>query len=444
MGRDGLFRRHARHEERAGGAALRACLSRAAACGYRPPVLPDAPPRRRRWLRRLTVAVLVMLVLVVALLGGAGWYYAGEIHAGALAVDRTPPETVEDTLVETVDGDKAVLRRTGEARDDDPLRRPDTYGLVWDGGAGLVSGPPEARDDGSVVRSLDVVTGEPPAPGTPADLRTDVWTDPRAAHGVDFEDVGIPCAGGTCPAWFVPGEGPTWMVFVHGKGGTRTEGLRALGPAVDAGLPSLLISYRNDEGAPADPTGEYRYGDTEWRDLEAAVDFAIGRGAERVVLFGASMGGGIVAAFLERSDRADVVAGVVLDAPMLDLDATVDHGAAQRELPVIGGLPDVLTSTAEWIAGRRYDLDWAAVDHLPGDWLEVPALVFHGTDDDTVPISVTDEFATGRPDLVQAVRVEGAGHVRSWNVDPRGYERRESAFLACVTAAEPPSTCRVA
>jgi uncharacterized protein len=230
-------------------------------------------------------------------------------------------------------------------------------------------------------------------------------------------------------------------VFVHGKCGSRTDGLRALGPAVDAGLPSLLISYRNDEGAPADPSGEYRYGDTEWRDLEAAVEYAVDGGAEHVVLFGASMGGGIVAAFLERSDRADVVAGIVLDAPMLDLDATVDHGAAQRELPVVGALPDGLTSVAEWIAGRRFDLDWAAVDHLPGDWLEVPALVFHGTDDDLVPISITDEFAAGRPDLVQAVRVEDAGHVRSWNVDPRGYERRESAFLACVTAAEPPFSC---
>jgi uncharacterized protein len=389
------------------------------------------------------VAVLVLVVLTAVLLGGAGWYYAGEIHEGALAVNRSPRTAVDDTVVESVDGGRAVLRRMGEAVDDDPLRRPETSGLVWDGGAGVVSGRPDVRDDGSVVRSLEVVDGRPPAPGTPADLRGDVWTDPRAAHGVDYRDVDIPCLDGECPAWFVPGEESTWMVFVHGKGGSRTEGLRALGPAVDAGLPSLLITYRNDEGAPADPSGEYGYGDTEWHDLEAAVDYAVGEGAERVVLFGASMGGGIVAAFLDRSDRADVVSGVVLDAPMLDLDATVEHGAAQRELPVIGALPDALTSVAEWIAGWRFDLDWDAVDHLPADWLEVPALVFHGTADATVPISLTDEFAIGQPDLVQAVRVEDAGHVRSWNVDPGGYERREASFLACVTAAEPASACPV-
>lgn len=402
---------------------------------------PDVSLPRPRRLRRLVVAALVLLLLGVVVVGGAGWYYAGEIHEGALAVDRSPRPAVDDTVVVGVDGGTAVLRRTGEAGDDDPLRRPETYGLVWDGGAGVVSGEPQPHDDGSVVRTLDVVDGRPPAPGTPADLRGDVWTDPGAAYGVPYVDVDVACGEGVCPAWSVAGEGSTWMVFVHGKGSTRAEGLRALGPAVDADLPSLLISYRNDEGAPTDPSGEYRYGDTEWRDLEAAVDFATGEGAERVVLFGASMGGGIVAAFLERSDRADVVAGVVLDAPMLDLDATVDHGAAQRELPVIGALPDFLTSTAEWLAGLRYGLDWAAVDHLPADWLEVPALVFHGTDDDTVPIAITDELATGRPDLVQAVRVEGAGHVRSWNVDPRGYERRESAFLACVTAARPAASC---
>jgi pimeloyl-ACP methyl ester carboxylesterase len=117
---------------------------------------------------------------------------------------------------------------------------------------------------------------------------------------------------------------------------------------------------------------------------------------------------------------------------MLDLDATVEHGAAQRDLPVVGGVPDVLTQTAQWIAGWRYDLDWDAVDHLPADWLEVPALVFHGTDDDRVPIATTDELAGDRPDLVTAVRVEGAGHVRAWNAGPAAYERRVAGFLECV------------
>ncbi len=395
----------------------------------------EAP--RRRMPRRLMTVAVVLGLLVLLVLGGGGWYYAGEISAGALEVAPAPSGIEPEVMVESVDGGRAVLRRTDPVRGADPLRRAGTYGLVWEGGAGVLSGPPQVDDDGAVVRSLEVVAGSVPEPGTAADLRTDVWTDPAAAYGVDHQEVGIGCAGGTCPAWFVPGTSTTWMVFVHGKGGSRTEGLRALGPAVDAGLPSLLITYRNDPEAPADPSGRYGYGATEWRDLEAAVRYAVDNGARRVVLFGASMGAAVVAGFLERSEAADVVSGVVLDAPMLDLAATVEHGAAQRDLPVVGGVPDVLTGTARWIAGWRYDLDWAAVDYLPADWLDVPALVFHGTADDLVPISTTDALAADRPDLVTAVRIRGAGHVRAWNADPAAYEQHVADLLDCATAGPP-------
>ena len=388
-----------------------------------------ALPRRHR--RRLLVAVLVLLLLGVVGFAGAGWYYSGEIAAGALEV-HPPAGTLEpDTVVEQVDGGQAVLR-SSEVRDDDPLRTDGTYGLVWDGGAGFVAGEAEPRDDGSVVRSFQVVDGSPPAPGTAADLRGDVWTDPRAAYLTDYDEVDVDCDGGTCPAWFVPGDSSTWMVFVHGKGGSRTEPLRALGPAVTAGLPSLLITYRNDPDAPADPSGHYGQGATEWRDLEAAVRWAQDHGAEHVLLYGASMGGAIVASFLENSELAGSVRGIVLDAPMLDLGATVEHGAAQRDLPVVGGVPDALTATAEWIAGWRYDLDWDAVDHLPADWLDVPALVFHGTEDDLVPIATSDALAADRPDLVTEVRVAGAGHVRSWNTDPGRYVDEMDEFLHLV------------
>ena len=400
-------------------------------------VADGSTPSRRRGLRRLLVSLTVLVVLAVALLGGAGWYYAGEIHAGALEVEPGSRGIVPDTVVESVTGREAVLRRTGEPVEDDPLLRSDTYGLVWDGGAGVLSGRPEPRDDGAVGRRLELVEGTPPSAGTEADLRGEVWTDPEAAYGTRYEEVDVPCGGGSCPAWLVPGDAATWVVAVHGKGAARTEPLRGLRAAVDAGLPVLLITYRNDPEAPADPSGRYGQGATEWRDLEAAVRFALDRGAEDVVLYGASMGGAIVASFLERSELAGAVRGIVLDAPMLDLAATVDHGAAQRDLPVVGGVPDVLTDTARWIAGWRYDLDWDAVDYLPADWLEVPALVFHGTDDDRVPVSTTDELAADRPDLVTAVRVPEAGHVRAWNADPAAYDRRVGAFLDCVVEGHP-------
>jgi uncharacterized protein len=390
--------------------------------------------RPRKLLRRLVVTLTVLVVLAVALFGAAAWYFAGQINSDGLVADHTADPRRYGLVVDDFSGGRVVLRATGDG--DARLESDYEYGLVWPDGAGVLTGAPTPQDGGGVRRALRVTTGTPPTVGTKADLDTGVWADPTAAYGVPYDEVSFPCAGGTCPAWYVPGESSTWLVMVHGKGGSRTEALRALGAGLREHLPALLITYRNDPEAPADPSGRYGYGATEWHDLEAAVGYATEHGARHVVLFGSSMGGAIVAAFLEHSRSASLVSGVVLDAPALDFGAAVTEGAAHRTLPVLGTpIPDGLTATAQWVAGWRYGVDWAAIDYLRGDWLHVPALVFHGTADGTVPVATSDEFRRTFPHLVTEVRVPGAGHVEAWNADPAAYTGRVSAFLRCLTAA---------
>jgi hypothetical protein len=403
---------------------------------------PERPHRTHRRRRRLLLLLAVLVVLVLVLFGGGAWYYSGQIGSEALTADHRVKPPHYDLVVDAVDGNSVVLRRTGEVPADDPLDSGDTYGLIWPGGAGVLTGQPVREVGGAVHRTMATTSGSRPARGTRAALEVNVWADPHAAYGADYQDVTYPCAGGQCPAWYVPGRSSTWWIAVHGKGASRTEPLRAMGVAVDDHISVLDIEYRNDPDAPADPTGRYGYGATEWRDLDAAVSFAVDHGAKDVVLFGSSMGGAIVASFLEHSAQARLVTGVVLDAPALDLRATVEYGASQRSLPVIGtGLPDVLTNTAEWLAARRYDLDWNAVDYLPGDWVRMPVLLFHGTVDDTVPITTSDELYEAHPNLVREVRVRGAGHVQSWNVDPAGYRAALNDFLSCIVSSNPALAC---
>jgi pimeloyl-ACP methyl ester carboxylesterase len=202
------------------------------------------------------------------------------------------------------------------------------------------------------------------------------------------------------------------------------------------GFPALAVTYRNDLGAARDPSGYHRYGQTEWSDIEAAVRWSLAQGARSVVLVGQSMGGGgVVAAFLERSPLAPKVTRVVLDAPMLDLPAAIDHQAGRHLIPIIGRLPAPLIWMAKSIASARFGVDWPATSYLDETtWLKVPALVTHGEDDPRVPISISIRLNELKPSLVTLERFPGAGHLESWNIDRPRYTSLVESFLEPVVS----------
>jgi uncharacterized protein len=199
------------------------------------------------------------------------------------------------------------------------------------------------------------------------------------------------------------------------------------------GFPALAVTYRGDLGVAPDPSGYFRYGQTEWRDIEAAVRWSLAHGARRVVLVGQSMGGAIVAAFLRYSPLAAMVARVVFDAPMLDLHAAVDYQVRRHTTPVIGRFLAPLVWMAERIAGVRFGVDWSAIAYLDeATWLKVPALVIHGDDDIRVPVSISAMLKELYPTLADLEVFPGAGHLESWNIDRARYTSLVRSFLAPV------------
>ncbi len=217
------------------------------------------------------------------------------------------------------------------------------------------------------------------------------------------------------------------MIFVHGRGATRRTALRVLPTVTHLGFPSLDITYRNDLGLPRRADGIYNLGATEWVDLDAAARWALGHGADRLVLVGWSMGGEIVSQFMHSSPLEDRVAGLILDAPMLNWDATISLGGDRA------GVPGFMTWVGEEISSHRIGIDFSAVDPVKrAHEFHVPILLFHGTADTTVPIASSRAFATALPRLVAFVQT-GAGHVESWNVGPRRYDAAVRSFLASLT-----------
>jgi alpha-beta hydrolase superfamily lysophospholipase len=135
-----------------------------------------------------------------------------------------------------------------------------------------------------------------------------------------------------------------------------------------------MISYRNDAGAPPDPTGMLRYGRTEWQDLAAAAQYALGHGARRLLLVGSSMGGAIVISFLERSPLAGRVAGVILDSPMTDFGRAVDHGASRQTLPLVGlPIPQLLTDVSRQLERANLVYGAFAIVGVLLSWLYLSA-----------------------------------------------------------------------
>ncbi len=388
--------------------------------------------RSKRWWRRAALLIAVLAVLTLVLHVAGGWYFAGQIHSDALAVD---PATIGRDLqvVNAADGTVTLHDPSG---DDRVLHSNLVYGLQWDKGYGQMSGAPSGtRTD--VTRHLTVLTGTPPVAGVRAGLARDAFPDdPAVALGRPVQDVTYPAPGGATPAWYVPGQGTTWAILVHGWTSSRTEMLRLMRTTVARGLPSLDIAYRNDVGAPADPTHRYQFGRTEWRDLDAAVSWARAHGARTFVLVGASMGGAVIASFLEHSAQQAVVSGLVLDSPMLSFQRAVELGASRRDLPVVGlPVPPTLTWTAERFAAVRWDVDWSATDYLHDtSWDDVPTLVFHGTEDTRVPISGSRELAADHPDHVALVVVPGAAHVEAWNAGPDRYDRAVAALIGRIAS----------
>jgi pimeloyl-ACP methyl ester carboxylesterase len=232
------------------------------------------------------------------------------------------------------------------------------------------------------------------------------------------------------PAWRVGPRAPTWAIVVHGINDDPEVGLRLLPELSRSGLTSLLITYREDLGAPPSPDGLHHMGLTEWHDLEAAARYALSRGARRLVLIGYSMGGSLVTQFMQHSPLAGRVAGLVLDAPALDWQQIISFQASEM------GLPGIAAKPVEWAIGARIDADWGDLDALAHpDALRLPILLFHGTDDQVVSIATSEDLAEELPGRVSFFPAPDADHTEAWNVAPELYERRLGAFLGRIGAS---------
>ncbi len=250
-----------------------------------------------------------------------------------------------------------------------------------------------------------------------------------------FEDVAIDTPVGPAPAWEFPAAGgpENWVIAVHGRAVTRQEALRAVPVFHHSGWTTLIVSYRNDGDAPRSEDHRYSLGDTEWLDVEAAMQYALDHGARNLVLLGYSMGGATVLQAVTRSGLAKWVRGVILDSPVVDWVTALHYQGVANHLPRPIRLATLRLLSQRWsriFTGQAAPIDLERLDILRrANELRTPILLLHSDDDGYIPSTASRALAIARPDIVTFEAFDTARHTRLWNYDPQRWNGAISAWL---------------
>ncbi|MGC5224926.1 alpha/beta hydrolase family protein [Micromonospora sp. DT81.3] len=266
------------------------------------------------------------------------------------------------------------------------------------------------------------------------------FRDPDDA-GLAAEEVSISTSYGPAPAWLIRsshGGHVGWAIHIHGLASPRAGTLRGVQVVAEMGFDSLVVTYRNDGEGSTVGAGRSTLGARETDDVRAAVRFAVDQGAQRIVLFGWSMGAAIALQLAAESEFKGVVGALVIDSPVLDWTATINANCARAGLPSWVGI-----LARPWLRRRAL----AAVVGLDGpipldrfNWIEravdlsVPTLILHGSDDRSAPIALSRRLAALRPDTVR-LETFASDHTMPWNSDPQRWQSVVGDWLVHVRTA---------
>ena len=392
------------------------------------------------------------IFLIIGLLG-VGWYFSGLIYESGLNPEFTETESVgtaEDRVVVESITSKSIKLNVEEEQWGVMLEN-GIYGIIGQNGDAVIG--KILNTNGNIIeRELlqingSLVTGDRIAgsAGLLLDEKTGIykilgtsgWSGqatqgiytPKSVVDIEYEDIFYQSDIGQFPAYLTSSGDDGVVIFVHGFRGDYSREVFAQLRAkdlMDMGFRSMIISYRNDRGLPKDPSGIFQYGVSEWKDIDAAIDEAR-KISENVVLWGISGGGGPVSSWIQNTDDISKVSGIIYEAPVISFWESVEVNGAAR----FPWLPQGLFSYFKIVTELRYGVDFDSMDFRDAVInSDIPVLLFHGDDDEWVPVEMSDLIAESRNKNFTYIRSENVGHVTSWNADPENYVLQMSVFLS--------------
>ncbi len=213
-----------------------------------------------------------------------------------------------------------------------------------------------------------------------------VLPEPSAVGLADVEVLLLPMPDGTDLAvWSAPAvaEGAPTVLFFHGQSGNLGDRADRLREILNSGFGLLAPSYRGFPGSDGTPSEAAFVADG------LALYDQLSAQGQPVVLHGQSLGTGVAAAVAAQRPDAELL---VLEAPFT---ATVDVAAERYP----------------WLPVSLLMHDKFATRDIVGQ-IEVPTLIFHGTEDVVVPPHHATALSAGG--VAQLFMIDGGTHNDLW------------------------------
>ena len=241
---------------------------------------------------------------------------------------------------------------------------------------------------------------------------------------LSFEDISIQSDdGNTLSGWYIPAEAShKAIVFVHGHGADRHEGMRWFKAMHQAGFNILAFDLRN-QGQSTQSFSTIGY--FEKRDVIGVLDYLQQqKQIQSIGIFGTSMGAATSIKAMEIDSR--IVAGV-FEASWANLN---DLYAEIIEQYV--GLPSLpLLPLTTWMLELRTGMDMTALnpEEMLGNIAPRPVFIVHCSGDGLIDFSHGERNYAAAKQPKEFWKSPCQVHARAWQSDPEYIERRVANYF---------------
>ncbi len=241
------------------------------------------------------------------------------------------------------------------------------------------------------------------------------------AYNVPFEDVWLPLKVGgkkseqkieQIHGWWMnnPNSNGKVLLYLHGNTLNIAANLYAATGYYKAGFSVLLIDYRGfgkSEGSFPNEKRVYEDAEIAWNYLVRQLKIP----SSQIYIYGHSLGGAIA---IDLAVKCPDAAGLIVESTFTSVNEVI---AARKLFPLF---------PVDLILTQQFD----SLQKVPK--LKIPILIIHGTEDETIPVLMSQTLYASAPQPKELILVLGANHNNVGEIAPSQYTKAVQSFLQVV------------